>query len=298
MDETMVAYNYVGKRGTVVNAQYWKDINATLLHDCVGASAAKTNMSLLACIASDHIIQGHLPQILKANKKKFPVYLIQIADELLPPTSKVTIDVGDSIWSTQEFFEVYIKKLAASLDVFKETHGFVLVVDASTTHINDSIAQVVFNLGILLVFIPGGLTWLLQPLDVYIFGPMKTRLRERLHEARMLHANGLLTKDRWLSTVLDEVGRLNTSNHSRCFERLGLSEMQNQMRAVDKQKIVTQQQVDDQEHKAPTSDELADLLGRVNVPFYATLTRVYHEQRVTIVVPTESQPGSSSQARA
>ena len=291
MDETMIAYSFANTRGTVVDPAIWVEINGHMLYDCVSKSATRTNMSWLASIASDPEIQRHLPQILKARKDKFPQYLRDVADLLLP--DNVTIDLGESIWNDQKGFEEYVVRLHASLRPFAATRMFVLVVDASRTHISESIAARFFRLGILLVLLPGGLTWLLQPLDVYIFGPMKRALREKMHRARIGHPQGQLQKTEWLTIVMQEVGRLNQGDHAVLFARLGLDGIQNNMRLVDKLQVVTQEAVNSQPRQRPTREELAHSLGRVNVPFYDTLMRVY---RTNLHIGVEASQASSSSA--
>ena len=60
MDETMIAYSFANKRGTVVNPTYWNGINGHVLYDAVGTSATRNDLNLLACIASDPAMQQHL----------------------------------------------------------------------------------------------------------------------------------------------------------------------------------------------------------------------------------------------
>ena len=177
MDETMIAYGYSGRKGTVVTEHMWDDINDVLLVDGLSSSVTKMKMSLTACIASDTHVQSMLPQNLQAKKKTFPQYLADLADAILP--ENVAIKVRDSIWTTQETFVEWLNELHASLFELQRSHYFILIVDASRIHINEEIARRCAAFGFLLIFIPAGLTWLLQPLDVYVFADFKWRIKER-----------------------------------------------------------------------------------------------------------------------
>ena len=121
MDETMIAYAYKGQRGSVVNPQFWDDVNGCLLSDGTNPSEVKTNMTFLACIASDHTVQRQLPQVLKAQEKKFPQGLQDVAHHLMPENVVLLLD--QSIWMTQDTFEQYLCFLHSFLEPLMNPWG-------------------------------------------------------------------------------------------------------------------------------------------------------------------------------
>ena len=132
-------------------------------------------MIWVVVIARDPEIQRALPQVFRASMKKFPMYLMEFADATQPDNLEIWL--GKSTWTTQESFLLWLHLLADQLQRFKDTHQFVLVADALKAHINEDITSWCFIYDILFVLLPGGLTWLLQPLDVYVFGQWKLRFR-------------------------------------------------------------------------------------------------------------------------
>lgn len=276
MDETMIAYGYARRKGTVLTAEFWDDVNDVLLCDGIKGSITKTNMSLSACIASDPEVQKLLPQTLRAKKAKFPLYLQDIADALLP--EKVTIELGPSLWTTQESFKEWVSQLNESLQDLKDTHWFILVVDAARCHINEEIANWCYLLGFLMIFVPAGLTWMLQPLDVYVFADLKRRIKDRLHAVRIAQEDGQCPPAKWLPIVMKEVASLNNADYSRPFSRLGLDGEQLNLRVVD-HGIINAAHLATHGVRHPTEDELATCLGRKNVPFYEMLMAPFTQER-------------------
>ena len=166
VDETMIAYGYKKTKGTVVCADVWENVNENLIYDAVSTGRSHTNMSWIGVIASDAEIQKTLPQVFRASRKNFPLYLLDVADAIAPENMQIWL--GNSMWNDQEGFLSWLRELDRSLAPWTDTCVFILVADASKTHINDAIAEYCFALDIVFVLIPGGLIWLLQPLDVYV----------------------------------------------------------------------------------------------------------------------------------
>ena len=83
VDETMIAYGYKGTRGTVACKDSWEHINENLIYDAVSIGQTHTNMSWIAAIASDAAVQRALPQVFRASKQKFPLYLLDFAEAIM-----------------------------------------------------------------------------------------------------------------------------------------------------------------------------------------------------------------------
>ena len=90
-------------------------------------------------------------------------------------------------------------------------------------------------------------------------------------------------------------------NHAHAFERLGIHPEQTNLRLVENE-VVKQEDVANNPRRHPSPQELAVMLGRTYVPFYATLMRWFtldaegsQRSHISIVQPP-GQPASSSQA--
>jgi len=288
VDETMIAYGYKGTRGTVACKDSWEHINENLIYDAVSIGQTHTNMSWIAAIASDAAVQRALPQVFRASKQKFPLYLLDFAEAIMPQNMEIWL--GDSMWNTQEGFLGWLQLLCKSLASFRNRCVFILVGDASKTHINDAIAEFCKAQDILFLLIPGGLTGVLQPLDVYVFAQVKQRLRKRILELRLQDEEGQMTKQQWLSAVRDQVTFLESLDHAHFFQRLGYDGLQQDLRLV-KDGVVTQAAVDTNPRRQPSRRELADMLGRTNCPFYNALMHKY--PAIAASADSESQASQS-----
>ena len=102
-------------------------------------------------------------------------------------------------WITNEGLIEYLDILAASL---KDSgpRKIVLVMDAHSTHCSLRTLKHIRSLGWMVLLIPGKLTWLLQPLDVYFFAQFKQKLYAANMEDRISRDSGTQNFDQWADT--------------------------------------------------------------------------------------------------
>ena len=81
----------------------------------------------------------------------------------------------------------------------------VIIFDAAGSHANEDVLAVARSLGMIVLLIPGQLTWLLQMLDVKVFGRLKARLRLDCMRERMRTPDGKMPKHRWASLAVRAV---------------------------------------------------------------------------------------------
>ena len=109
--------------------------------------------------------------------------------------------MGDSAWLSADKFLTYLDTLHQAVQKVAKDCMIVLVLDSLSCHMNMDIANFAFSVGIIVILIPGGLTWLLQVLDVYAFAKFKHSLQTRLAEERAKSEDGQLNKEMWLNVV-------------------------------------------------------------------------------------------------
>ena len=127
---------------------------------------------------------------------------------------------------------------------------------------------------------------------------LKQRLRARFQNLRLQSDDGQICKQEWLAAVVSEIATLDSMHHAHFFERVGISSLQTNLKLVENE-VISQADVTANPRRPPSAVELAEMLGRVNVPFYKDLMQWYpieagDSQRPTCTVVTPSQQASSS----
>ena len=101
---------------------------------------------------------------------------------------------GDSNgWVTQD---VMVRMITRYRQVVRQHHPdkqLVIILDAASQHVSKRVLMHARRLNVILVMIPGKLTWLLQPLDVSVFRVLKDRFKKALMTKKMLHPEGIVT---------------------------------------------------------------------------------------------------------
>ena len=110
--------------------------------------------------------------------------------------------------------------LAKHLKDYVATHQLILVLDVAGCHLHHTICSLAKQKGILLLYIPGKLTWLLQPADAHVFCRLKRRLRQLWLDLAVRSASG---DAEWLAEVFKLVKKLfNGMPWRSAFESNGL----------------------------------------------------------------------------
>ena len=112
-----------------------------------------------------------------------------------------------------------IRKVVSKID---ETATLVLLMDAASQHISKDVLMHARRLNVILIMIPGKLTWLLQPLDVSVFRVLKDVYKQSLLRQRMCHEQGIVTMEgrhAALNATIHEV--LVQKDWSNAFDKVG-----------------------------------------------------------------------------
>ena len=88
--------------------------------------------------------------------------------------------------------------LAKHLKDYVATHQLILVLDVAGCRLHHTICSLAKQKGMLLLYIPGKLTWLLQPADTHVFCRLKRRLRQLWLDLAVRSASG---DAEWLAEV-------------------------------------------------------------------------------------------------
>lgn len=275
MDETSIRLAYNKRRGTVGLPTRWDAINPATLAENMSTGSTHGAVTYCAFICDNEEVQRCLPQVIIARTKFFTQAMERLAGFILPANVDIWLEQTSS-WVTAFVFERLLRRLNESLREFRDRFNFILVVDALRSHINAAAAALVYELGLILILIPGRLTWLLQPLDTHYFAGLKASLVAKFCAARLQQPNGELPKLVWLQLLVTTIHEFRAGNFVHGIERSGLRGDQNISTPVT-QGLITVAELEAADDALPTAAELARYLGRVNVPFYELLMQPLEE---------------------
>ena len=120
-----------------------------------------------------------------------------------------------------------LTSLAKGLGPVLRERQVVLFLHVASAHIHATILAHARRLGIRLLFIPAGLTRVLQPLDTHVFAQYKRTLREKWREVRAASATGEVGTREWLSMIASSIRQvLQGVRWKSAFQEAGVLEHQ------------------------------------------------------------------------
>ena len=151
-------------------------------HQPVRRDRSDIKTTLMAVICDQPELQPYLPQ----------VFMPKYTQNSSPPSWARAIygrqgfpfqywhRTGGS--STPTTFKRWCSSLRSAVHSFNSDAYILLIMDCHSSHLDMQTVNHLNMLGIVTVMIPAQLTWLLQPLDVYVFAVFKRVLRGLIHQ--------------------------------------------------------------------------------------------------------------------
>lgn len=180
VDETSVNAMVQKKQGYV--GQGIRRVVAEHQHQSVPRDRSDIKTTLMGVICDQPDLQPYLPQ----------VFMPKYTQNASPPAWARAIygrqgfpiqywhRTGGS--STPPTFRQWCNALRSAVHSFNSDAYILLIMDCHSSHLDLRTVNHLAMLGIVTVVIPAQLTWLLQPLDVYVYAIFKRVLRGLLHE--------------------------------------------------------------------------------------------------------------------
>ena len=181
---------------------------------------------------------------------------------------------GTNGWCTEEV----MKRVITRLWLWRRRHcqhrRLVLVFDAMSAHVTRDVLAYAARRQILVLLIPGSCTWLLQPLDVYVFQVLKSDLRQRIVEYKSRTDDGMLQPLDWIALMHDSVHQvLVNQTWEHCFSKLGLSSEHSNVTNHLKAFLPPPEMI---ESRPLTDEEVDCILGRHRVDLTTVLFSAAH----------------------
>ena len=201
IDETPIPYHFGGKKGLKQkrNMASIKDD----MRDRANTRDVRQHCTLMAAICNDPKIQEQLPQVLmpniKGRAKKWKAARLKSSEY---PNVRILTNTGG--WIT-------IKSLLVYLEILKEmlhklgVNKIVLVMDCHSTHRSVKVLRKLRKMKWKVLFVPGKLTYLLQPLDAWFFASFKQSLYKMNTKARIASTSGEESFETWAEVCFSTI---------------------------------------------------------------------------------------------
>lgn len=198
VDETGVSTMKASKPGYVTGGVRRRRHLHSYEHQWTDRSNVKT--TFMGVICDQPHLQPHLPQVF------LPKYTQNAA---VPAALRTRYDRQGypfQFWHrtngtvTPAVFRLWARGLRSAVQSFNRDAWIVLVMDCHSSHLDLSTVEYLQRLGIICIVVPAALTWLLQPLDVYVYSEFKRSYRQNLEVAAASHV-GHASQGSWLASV-------------------------------------------------------------------------------------------------
>ena len=205
MDETRMLVNYGKQKGLRVLR---RSLPRGLKHKKEQLSSAeeKAGLTYIAFITHDTSVQPKLPQILLGNEHVMTLKLLSDLRQTTPGNFRLWR--RESSWNNHKVMCQILRLLWQCLKDYLHSHQVILVLDVARSHFHSTSFGLANRLGIRLVYVPGKMTWLLQPLDTHCFSKLKRVLKRKWVDLRVESPSGDLSHAAWFTAVFEVVKKL------------------------------------------------------------------------------------------
>ena len=185
---------------------------------------------------------------------------------------------------TPRIFRQWATRMRSVVFSFQPRAWIVLILDCAVSHLDKATMAHLRRLGILAIFVPARLTWLLQVLDVYGFAILKAELRSAEARSRLEEPSGRIPVGVWSKLAAAAIRRcIVNRDFADCFRRMGSSESSHAISTALKEYVGD---VD----ISPRLPSLAEFARLINRPAESVNTRSLHTMVVGALLRVKNAP--------
>ena len=225
LDETYVQY-YQGlfKGNMAVTKKQWP-VTQRPLSQRASRNQLRMGLTHVGLICDEPLVQPLLPQVLIASDSVLTMTVWRAIMPLLP--NWMYLIRMPSKWITQDCMVWIINLIGWSLRAVAHLYDLVLSMDVLGLHYVGKVIAAARVNGIRLHFIPGKLTWLLQPLDTHVFSLYKRYLKKIASDFRATNEDAQITVNQWLLFIRETIDKiLIQRNNTSSFRQNGFGDLQ------------------------------------------------------------------------
>lgn len=172
--------------------------------------------------------------------------------------------------TTPGIVQAWMTRLRSVISSFNDGAWIVLALDCDTNHLSVATMAHLRRLGIIPLLVPAKLTWLLQLLDVYVFGSLKKDMRLVELRSREASDTGAVARRARIKFAASSIRRIIINRDwSKAFDKLGFGNSHRPSASCLQQYLP----VDEIEPALPTLGQFADLIAR---PAHTEVTQRLH----------------------
>ena len=229
-----------------------------------------TKVTLIAAVCDSSRLQPLLPQVI----------LPRYTQHVRPPAHLLHTYAGFGhpfeFWhgtagaTTPGIIKTWLTRLRSVISSFNDSAWIILVMDCDTSHLSVKTMAHIRRLGMIPLFVPAKLTWLLQLLDVYVFGVLKKDMRLEELRRREASMTGVIQRRERMEFATSCIRRTVVNRDwSEAFNKLGYGNS-HRPSTSHMQRFIP---VGDIAPALPTLAEFADLISR---PAHTEVTQRLH----------------------
>lgn len=158
--------------------------------------------TLLATIVNDPELQAAMPQFVLTNDKNLSKDDKAKLRTLAAPLKWFP---GTKGWMSPASLKPLLTAIRRAVRSKRPLAEVVMFMDCATVHTAEDVVAHCSKLGLHLCLIPGGMTYLLQPLDSHVFATVKRTLSEMQERKRGEHPLGILATGDWIDVLSQAV---------------------------------------------------------------------------------------------
>ena len=175
LDETYVSYHQGLRRGIVAVEKHILPTGERPLTQRASRHELRMGLTHVGIICDDVEVQRLLPQVLIVPDNVLRKRDLAEAKALMPP--HVYILRRPTKWVSVDVLIWVMRLIQWSLRAVRHKFHIVFLMDVLAQHFADDLVREMAGLAFWCIFIPGRLTWLLQPCDTHAFALFKQRLQ-------------------------------------------------------------------------------------------------------------------------
>ena len=199
IDETSIVRQTANRRGYMLSS---KGEAGFSWHARIGTRDSRGHATLLAAVTDCAALQSHLPQFLLTKDSA----LTNVdKNRLRSMPASIRWVQGSDGWITIVNLKPLLTLLRRCVRAQQPDAEIILIMDCASQHTNRGLLMHAARLGLHVVLVPAGCTWLLQPLDTHVFAVLKTCLSEQQTLRRGGALAGVLPNGVWVDIVAHAV---------------------------------------------------------------------------------------------
>ena len=178
--------------------------------------------TVLGCIVNVPELQPYVPRFILTKDKSTTKKEREMLRGLAEPVRWVPETEG---WVSADNLKPMLTKIRRAILQKRPNAVIVLCLDCAPVHTTLTTLIHCSKLGMHVLLLPGGLTWLLQPLDTHVFAAFNKKLAELQEARRGQELSGIMPQNAWVGLLGDAIHSVlvNQTWH-KSFEQNGMSQ--------------------------------------------------------------------------